>query len=606
MKVFKIILLCCLLFCMGNPQIFAQEKDKPVIRNYLRVKGILKEDTSIFAQPYVNSSEIDKCNQYSILFIFYPGNGYDLTRDDFYRVGKEPDRPIGWVPKSMIREWDHRLCLHFTPLVGREPALVYRDKNAVAKALRSSVIDRSDAIAEEPGDIAKNRYSMLMPVLSKYTVTTGGEVRQAYQTGYLAGGASFATKSDTFTVSNNNKELAILELMFVIDATLSMQAYISATKQVIASTAKHAQEMNETGVRVGLLCYRDYIKNHPEMEFVTKLFSPLTKGFSEVINILNDVKSSHVSSEDYPEAVFDGLYAAITETNWDKKKSSLRVVVLVGDASGHPSRHNKNPMNYSLQQLIQTASDNRVRIVAIKIKSDNDRDNIIHQYQWQSLARGLSAGDCGSYHEIADHKEYVSQLTAQIENEIANLKILARAVKRPDIFHTLPTDTKAIILKDLKPQNTGAQKAGFAEGWICEKNPNGKLQVVPHVFMSFDDFALNIFYLQTASILAKTPTEGIQRSVTEIVRTETGEAWQEGESLSDHYQKKFGLPAMSKLLRFNMQEIIILGEQRKMDILKTIQRKVKVMEAHRDNPENWYKTGKKNFHYTFVPLDYLP
>jgi hypothetical protein len=157
-----------------------------------------------------------------------------------------------------------------------------------------------------------------------------------------------------------------------------------------------------------------------------------------------------------------------------------------------------------------------------------------------------------------------------------------------------------------RPIPSFVARSEFSEGWICERNPNGKLQVIPHVFMSFDDLALNIFYLQTASKLAKTPTEGIQKAIREILRTQTGESWEQGKSLSDHYQKKFGLPAMSKLLRFNMQEIIIWGEQRKMDILKTIQRKVKVMETHRDNPGNWYKTGKKNFSYTVVPLDYLP
>ena len=51
------------------------------------------------------------------------------------------------------------------------------------------------------------------------------------------------------------------------------------------------------------------------MEFATKTFSPLTRNVQEVIDIMDrEVRPAPVGSEDYPEAMYDGVYAGITET----------------------------------------------------------------------------------------------------------------------------------------------------------------------------------------------------------------------------------------------------------------------------------------------------
>jgi len=44
--------------------------DKPVVRNNLRVKAILKEDSPIYSKPSTSSSSIDNGKQYSIVFVF--------------------------------------------------------------------------------------------------------------------------------------------------------------------------------------------------------------------------------------------------------------------------------------------------------------------------------------------------------------------------------------------------------------------------------------------------------------------------------------------------------------------------------------------------------
>jgi hypothetical protein len=607
------LLWCCIMvFILGSSILLA--KDDPLIRNYLRVKAILKEESPIYEKPSDHSKQVDKAKQYSIVFVFNPDGGKKYIKDGFYRVGKAPDEALGWIPKEMLREWDHRLCLHFTPIVGRQPALVYEKKKDADRVLRADKPERDKAVAEEPGDLSRNRYSMLLPVLDDLNITTGGQVKRSYQVGYLAGGES-APKAvpptrlpEGSTPPGGSGEIATLELMFVMDSTGSMHPYIEGAKRVIGAISNRVRSMREAGTRIGLLCYQDYNDSH----YVTKTYSALTRDHTEVINVLeNEITVENGIGGDMPEAVFDGLHTAITETDWDIQKSSLRVVILVGDASGHPSGDAQNPMNYALDQMVKTASDNRVRIIAVKIRSKNEPDNVIHREQMQKLGQGQNEGDSGFYREIEITpdmtEEYIKELTASIESEIARMGRLIDVVKNPDaVIPTLSSADKAIILKNLKSRKKGASHVTFSEGWLNERDEKGTPQVKPYVFMSFDDLALNVFYLQTAMTLATSPTETVQKSVAELVKTQTGEAWQEGESLADHYQKKFGLPTTSKLLRFSLKEIGTWGEQRRKDLVEAIKSKVKLMETHRDNPESWYKLGKKDYRYTFVPLEHLP
>jgi hypothetical protein len=572
--------------------------DYPIIKNYLRVKGILKKESPIYSEPSINSQQIDKAKQFSIVFVFGAGKRAESVDGGFYRVGKEPDQAIGWIPKKVLREWGHRLVLHFSPLIGRQPALIYGTQNEVEDAVRSAAApDRNRAIAEEPGDISANRYSMLMPVLSPLNVITNNQIRRAYKIVFLTG----------------SEEAALLEIMFVLDATKNMQPYIDSTTRVISEISQRALSMREDGrTHIGLTCYRDYILNQPSMGYVTKEFFPLTSDYRQVKNMLkNKVREAPVLSEDVPEAAFDGLYAAITETNWDREKSSLRLIVWISDASGHPEGHKKNPMKYSLQQVMQTASDNRVRIIAIKIQSENRIDNMVHREQAQKLAEGLTAGDQGFFTEIeispSMTEEYVKKVVADIETEIARLgRLISVSKATAPQQATLPSSNQTIIFNTLKPHDPGATSVEFSEGWIAERDHENHVQVKPYAFMAYDDLALNIFYLTTAQTLASSPTEKVFQAIAEAVHTQTGERWKESETLQAHYEKKFGLPATSDLLRFDPEELASWGEQRRADLIEAIKRKIKLMETHRDDPANWYKLGQRDFRYTFVPLEFLP
>src|SRR5262245_20123684 len=66
-----------------------------------------------------------------------------------------------------------------------------------------------------------------------------------------------------------------------------------------------------------------------------------------------------------------------------------RVVILIGDNSGHEPGHPKNPKNISAAQLIDHAKRERVRIFGLCIHGNGgEAEQKVHAEQWHTLAQG--------------------------------------------------------------------------------------------------------------------------------------------------------------------------------------------------------------------------
>ena len=70
------------------------------------------------------------------------------------------------------------------------------------------------------------------------------------------------------------KELGI-DIVFVMDMTLSMQPYLDRTKMAIAEIAHRIKQSNiKQKIRFGLVGYRDDVSKTPALEFTSKNFTP--------------------------------------------------------------------------------------------------------------------------------------------------------------------------------------------------------------------------------------------------------------------------------------------------------------------------------------------
>ncbi|MCP4135492.1 MAG: VWA domain-containing protein [bacterium] len=128
-----------------------------------------------------------------------------------------------------------------------------------------------------------------------------------------------------------------VEVVFVLDTTGSMSALIAAAKAKIWSIANTlASAKPAPKIKMGLIGYRDRGD-----QYVTK-FTQLTDDLDAVYDELMGFSAN--GGGDTPESVNQAIHEAIAKTGWSKKKSTYRVVFLVGDAP--PKMNYQNDVKY--------------------------------------------------------------------------------------------------------------------------------------------------------------------------------------------------------------------------------------------------------------------
>ena len=115
------------------------------------------------------------------------------------------------------------------------------------------------------------------------------------------------------------------DVVFVIDATDSMDFVIEAVKQQLATLVDTIRKL-VPNARVGLVLYKDKGE-----EFVVRK-SDLTFHLDKLRSFIGNIQAG--GGGDYEEAVMDSLKAATQQINW--RKYAHRVIVLVPSSPPHP------------------------------------------------------------------------------------------------------------------------------------------------------------------------------------------------------------------------------------------------------------------------------
>lgn len=120
-------------------------------------------------------------------------------------------------------------------------------------------------------------------------------------------------------------ERPVLDLAFLIDTTGSMGGEIEMVKKKTRDlVAKLASGKPAPIVRVGLVAYRDRGD-----EYVTKVF-PFSDDIDKVVKDITALSAA--GGGDTPEAVNQGLHAALNDLAWTSNKKASKLLFLIGDA----------------------------------------------------------------------------------------------------------------------------------------------------------------------------------------------------------------------------------------------------------------------------------
>lgn len=197
--------------------------------------------------------------------------------------------------------------------------------------------------------------------------------------------------------------LGEVDVVFVIDTTGSMGAFIQAAREKAVEMAEKIAADGDLNIRYGLVEYRD----HPPQEttFVTKT---VLFGDSENLqSALNNLRPH--GGGDGPEAVLDGLVAA---GNMEWRPNSDKICFLIGDSPPHgygaPSQWPEGcPCRSTPNGVIELLRGKGIRLHAINLSGD---------YHADIAFRELAEGAGGTYSVEKDVREAVMYTSGVTEH----------------------------------------------------------------------------------------------------------------------------------------------------------------------------------------------
>lgn len=342
----------------------------------------------------------------------------------WYQVGPSIDDPMGWIKAQDLIEWKQSLIVAYThPGIDddkRNPVLMFNDKASLQtlvleKAGSEAIADLYETLEKAPKNLPENIVSAepnsyldidesfyLLPVLDFELIEDFDVETRLLQ---VAAALPEATAAKTDSSSNNTVEALQTTLLqrdaetldpqaetlgidvkFVLDITGSMQPFVDATKKGITEVAT-TLEKDYPFMRFGLVGYSDAVKTFNDGQL------------TDAATFLQAIQTIRAQGgEDFQEEMFAGVKTAI-DGSWND--NSLKIIVIVGDASSHPADSSKSLTKMDENTLRDYASTNGVTILSVHLKSNDARvlaiDFPVAEQQFSTLARNEGVGDKISY-----------------------------------------------------------------------------------------------------------------------------------------------------------------------------------------------------------------
>ena len=274
-------------------------------------------------------------------------------------------------------------------------------------------------------------------------------------------------------------DVSRLDLVFCLDNTHSTGPYLDSMRQAVREIAAGLGDRGYLDLNVGLVLYRDYVDgllfadgNRPS---VTRHYG-LSGDVDGLLDRVHDLEEASITSDGFPEAGFDGLMAALTETNWRGGALAARAVVLIGDNSFHPPGDPKNPRNYGIEDVRRAAEEAGAQVFSLNISGRGGRDEQRqHEAQFQAIAQ-TCGGECFDINDASKVVSSIRQVSgsqmAMVETRAKVTDYLARgeSAERIAAEHALDVHQVTEVMEFLEGAGIEVDKLGggrpsFATGW---------------------------------------------------------------------------------------------------------------------------------------------
>lgn len=418
---------------------------------------------ALYADPAADAAVLSSAvSAFKPAFVF-DRRGVDLSDPinpkGWYQVGYSTRRPVGWLKASDVLEWRQALLLEYIhPGTGadiRKPVLMFASEEALKDVVLASgrqrkvdellasveAGERPEGVIgrEPPVFLNMNETFYFLPIIQWAEEESFDEPTHYLQVfaavpGKRAEEAGQGTLEDEDflkeTLATMSGETQV-DVVFVMDMTGSMQPYIDRVKAAVAQFAADLESRsasdNKVDFRFGLVGYRDSVEVTPDLEWSTKNFTPELVSAENLVQILNaNAKAAEVSSDEWAEDVHGGVLEGISSA-WreDEDKRHIRLIVLIGDASGHSvadeKKKQKNSAGMSEEDLNAMAVDKGIYVFGVYLKDDRaepEWDKALDQFG--RFARLPNAEDVGAIGVDADEGSQEGETIERATQEIGN------------------------------------------------------------------------------------------------------------------------------------------------------------------------------------------
>jgi serine/threonine-protein kinase PpkA len=348
----------------------------------------------------------------------------------------------GWLPAASTIEWNSGLTAVFRDPADHDRVLLFKDSGSLRKLAEQHDLNAYDALYKEatqgqlpagspvvaiqpPGYIDIRDDFYLVPI-------------QRYEDIYL--GAQQARLLEVSSVSLSSESAAPVKaakpapghggdykagLVFVIDSTLSMQPYITRTREAVKQIYDTLANGNLLGhVNFGLVAFRDNLKasHQPTKDYTVRTFVNLEQGGDAAgfLSRVNSLQAALFSNRDFIEDSYAGIKEAIDGMNW--KGYAARYIVLVTDAGPREANDPLSTTGLGAESLRRLAQDKGIAIFVLHLLTPaTQADHVADAATYRKLADfpgigslyyGVPTGDVGEFGKV------VNALAEQIADQV--------------------------------------------------------------------------------------------------------------------------------------------------------------------------------------------
>jgi hypothetical protein len=394
------------ILCVVVLSVTAVSAEKDLLRteNGLHEKLIVTDNNAVFHTKPEMQAKAENASAFSIFWRLKtdtPNN----EKGVFYRIGDPDGNEIGWIDKKCVTPWRTRFCLQPTP--------PQTDGRFFSIKTREGVEIK---FIGEAGKMPDGYKRLAFITKSADNENEEAELDVVVFTGNTESNSGVDAERNAIA----NMEL---DVVFLIDTTISMTPMIEMVKEITHKTAESLAKNENIRdiVHFGIVEYRD-----KDCAFTSKVTCKLDSTYDQFKTVLSNTKVDKTNG-DIPEELVEGLRSAIKDAGW--RNNSSKHIILLGDAPAkepdlkifkdeYPNISKEENLDSVMGSArSRSGSDSQRMLTAKNVHAVmNDHQPIIDKFCNKLKEEGLEQKTIDIYRELMTNPNVVKKVVTD-ENE---------------------------------------------------------------------------------------------------------------------------------------------------------------------------------------------